>query len=65
LSNDRTAGLGPRGDDFYGALMEVHEGLSFEESARLNARLVLILADAVGNIDALRRAITLAKKERK
>lgn len=64
MTDKKTAGLGPHGDDFYSALMEAHEGLSFEDSARLNARLVLILADAVGDIETLRRAIALAKKEK-
>lgn len=46
-------GLGAAGDDVYAALMAAHEGLSFEESARLNARLVLLLANAVGDRDIL------------
>lgn len=45
--------LGAAGDDVYAALMAAHEGLSFEESARLNARLVLLLANAVGDRDVL------------
>lgn len=65
MNDEKKAGLGPHGDDFYSALMEAHEGLSFEESARLNARLVLILAEAVGDIDALKQAVTAAKRERK
>ena len=40
--------LGAAGDDFYAALMAAHEGLSFEESARLNAKLVLLLANQGG-----------------
>lgn len=52
--------LGPAGDDFYAALMAAHEGLSFEESARLNARLVLLLANEVGELPTLRRLIRQA-----
>lgn len=52
--------LGAAGDEFYAALMEAHEGLSFEESARLNARLVLLLANRVGDLDILRQALAVA-----
>ncbi|WP_265516655.1 DUF2783 domain-containing protein [Nitratireductor luteus] len=54
--------LDTAGDDFYALLMQAHEGLSFEESARLNARLVLLLANRVGDLDALRAALAAAKK---
>jgi hypothetical protein len=53
--------LGAAGDDFYAALMAAHEGLSFEESARLNARLVLLLANRVGDLRELKAAIEAAK----
>ncbi|MBO6718233.1 MAG: DUF2783 domain-containing protein [Rhizobiaceae bacterium] len=54
--------LGAGGDDFYAALMAAHEGLSFEESARLNARLVLLLANQVGDLETLKAAIEAARK---
>ncbi|GAB5508119.1 MAG: hypothetical protein Rhirs2KO_32820 [Rhizobiaceae bacterium] len=54
--------LGAAGDDFYAALMAAHEGLSFEESARLNARLVLLLANQVGDLETLKKALVAAKK---
>jgi Protein of unknown function (DUF2783) len=54
--------LGAHGDDFYAALMAAHEGLTTEESARLNARLVLILANLVGDLETLKRALEAAKK---
>jgi hypothetical protein len=54
--------LGAGGDDFYAALMAAHEGLSFEESARLNARLVLLLANQVGDLETLRAAIEAARR---
>ena len=41
--------LGLAGDDVYAALMAAHEGLSLEESTALNARLVLLLANEVGD----------------
>ena len=54
--------LGAAGDDFYAALMLAHEGLSFEDSARLNARLVLLLANLVGDKTLLDEALTAARK---
>ncbi len=60
LGKDR---LGAHGDDFYQTLMEAHEGLSFEESATLNARLVLVLANRVGDLEALKAAIEAAKDD--
>lgn len=40
-------------DDFYERLMSLHDGLNDEQSARLNARLVLLLANHVGPGDDL------------
>jgi hypothetical protein len=60
LGADRFAG---RGDDVYALLIAAHEGLAPEESARLNAKLVLILANAVGDIDTLRAAIERARRD--
>ena len=53
--------LGAAGDDFYAALMAAHEGLSFEESARLNARLVLLLANQVGDLETIRKVLAAAR----
>jgi hypothetical protein len=53
--------LGPHGDEFYAALMSAHEGLSFEESAALNARLVLLLANRVGDLAELKALLAAAK----
>lgn len=52
--------LGENGDDFYEALMAAHHGLSENESARLNARLVLIMANVVADIEQLRIIIAKA-----
>ncbi len=54
--------LGASGDDFYAALMAAHEGLSMEESTRLNARLVLLLANEVGDLERLRAVLAAARK---
>ncbi len=62
LGNDRLQG---KGDDFYAALMAAHDGLSFEQSARLNARLVLILSNLVGDQATLDAAIAKAAERPK
>lgn len=50
------------GDDFYQALIEAHRGLSDEQSQLLNARLVLLLANHLGDLRVLREALTLARE---
>lgn len=59
LSADRLQG---RADDVYAALLAAHEGLTPEQSAALNARLILILANLVGDAEAVIRAIELARQ---
>ncbi len=49
-------------DDFYAALLAAHEGISEAESHALNARLVLILANHVGDLQALSEALALAEE---
>ena len=49
-------------DRAYRALIEAHRGLSEEESAALNTRLVLILANHIGDADILAEALALAKR---
>ncbi len=49
-------------DAAFRLIVEAHRGLSDPESAALNARLVLILANQVGDLETLRQAITLAKR---
>ena len=55
-------GFAGRGDDFYEALIRAHEGLSEAESQTLNARLVLILANHIGDLTVLQEAIALARR---
>ena len=50
------------GDDFYEALIDTHQGLSDEESERVNARLVLLLANHIGDISVLRQALAIARQ---
>jgi hypothetical protein len=52
----------PDPDVAYRALIEAHRGLSDEESAAMNTRLVLILANHVGSLAALEEAISLARQ---
>ncbi|MES2907436.1 MAG: DUF2783 domain-containing protein [Pseudomonadota bacterium] len=59
FSTDR---LGLHGDEFYAALTKAHEGLSFEDSAAMNARLVLLLANQIGDIEILKQALDEARK---
>lgn len=49
-------------DGWYADLLAAHEGLDEAESHALNARLVLILANHVGDRDALREALELARR---
>jgi hypothetical protein len=48
-------------DDFYAELIATHDGLSDEDSHALNARLVLILANHVGDRAVLSAALKAAK----
>ena len=50
------------GDDFYEALIEAHNGLTHDESLAVNARLVLLLANHIGDISVLREALAVARK---
>jgi hypothetical protein len=49
-------------DDAFRAIVEAHRGLSDEESADLDAALVLILANHIGDLAILREAIALATR---
>ena len=49
------------GDDFYEALIETHRDLSDEQSQLLNAKLILLLANQVGDIAVIREALRLAR----
>jgi Protein of unknown function (DUF2783) len=49
-------------DGFYEALLDAHTGLSPEQSALLNARLILLLANQIGDAKVLAHCIELAKQ---
>jgi hypothetical protein len=49
-------------DALYAAIIEAHAGLSEADSAALNARLVLLLANHIGDETVLREALEVARK---
>ena len=51
-------------DGFYAALLEAHDGLEKPQSDALNARLILILANHIGDMDVLRQALAAARSVR-
>jgi Protein of unknown function (DUF2783) len=50
-------------DDFYEALIDLHRGFSDEQSALVNAKLVLLLANHVGDAAILREAMAAAAQD--
>lgn len=48
-------------DGFYEALVTAQEGLAPEAAEQLKARLILLLANHIGDDQALREAIALAR----
>lgn len=50
----------PDPDGFYDELLRAHEGLSEDESVAYNARLILTLANHIGDRDVLRAALEAA-----
>ncbi len=54
----------PDPDGFYQALVAAHEGLTEAESAELNARLVLLLANQLGDQRLLLECLRAAREAR-
>jgi hypothetical protein len=50
-------------DDFYAELIALHAGRSSEESEAINARLILLLCNHIGDRQALREAFAAAVEE--
>ena len=50
-------------DGFYEKLIELHRGLSPEQSRLVNARLILLLANHVGDMDVLDAALQAARED--
>lgn len=50
-------------DDFYAALMEIHRDLTDEQSQLVNAKLVLLLANHIGDRAVLTEALHIARSD--
>lgn len=48
-------------DAFYEQLLDAHQGLSKEQSELLNARLILLLANQVGDAEVLKECVEAAR----
>jgi hypothetical protein len=57
----RTETAFPQPDAFYNLLLEAHEGLSEQQSAVVNAKFILLLANHIGDLDVIREALELAR----
>ena len=52
-------------DGFYAALMAAHEGLDAAQSRKLDAKLVLLLANHIGDAAVLMEALAIARGARR
>ena len=50
-------------DDFYEALIEIHRDLTPEQSHVVNAKLILLLSNHIGDMDVLREAMQKARDD--
>jgi hypothetical protein len=50
----------PSPDEFYAALTDLYAGASNEEAERISARLILLLANHIGDPAVLSEAMTIA-----
>jgi len=48
-------------DDVYDALINAHRDLTDEQSAMLNAKLILILANHIGDLEVIEEALAAAR----
>ena len=53
--------LGPDGDTLFNDLLQAHEGLDRDQSEQLNAGLILILMNHIGEPEVIRAAISRAR----
>lgn len=51
-------------DEIYQAIIDMHEGLSEQESSAVNARLILLLANHIGDVNIIRDATAIARGKR-
>ena len=52
-----------RPDDLYAALIEAHRGLDAAASERLNAKLILLLTNHIGNTEVVEEALAVARRD--
>ena len=52
----------PAPDDFYEHLIATHRGLSDGQSALVNAKLVLLLANHIGDVSVIKDALAKARR---
>jgi len=50
-------------DDFYEMLIDTHRDLSDEQSNMVNAKLILLLANHIGDMDVLAEALKAARED--
>jgi len=50
-------------DDFYQELVDMHRDLSAQQSALVNAKLILLLANHIGDPGVLREAMRAARQD--
>lgn len=52
----------PAPDDFYEMLIDTHRGLNEDQSRMVNAKLILLLANHIGDMGVLREAMAAASE---
>ena len=63
-TNKLQTGLGVENpDDFYARLIDLHEGLTPEQSHKVNAKVILLLANHVGDTDVLYEVLDYVGKD--
>jgi hypothetical protein len=50
-------------DDFYQELIDLHRDLTDEQSATVNSKLILLLANHIGDMEVLRAAMVAARED--
>lgn len=51
----------PAPDSFYQSLIDAHQDLSDEQSREMNAALILVLANHIGDLSVLQEALAVAR----
>jgi hypothetical protein len=49
-------------DELYAVLLDAHRDLDDAASAKIDAKLVLLLANHIGDLDTIREAVAAARK---